>query len=217
MKHRVLTASTVALVSTGILLTGCAGQQKKLTKDDQLALAAQPQVHAIHHPPSKVFTIDSTARTLLLPVPLSVLEGMALQRDLKLEDPALRVKDRLVNALQKDLGLTNVRVVSESPKDGSAETLKATYGSGAVLEVRTRNWGLDNYRAKYSALARLTRLPDADVIWEATCKDFVVDKGKPAPAMGDLTAKEGGLLKAKLQQAADGCAEELVGWLLGKS
>jgi hypothetical protein len=210
-------ASIAVVVSTCLLLTGCAGQQTKLTKDHQLALAAQPQVHAIHHPPSKVFTIDSTGRTLFMPVLLSVYEGMAMQRDLKLEDPALRVKDRLVNALQRDVGLTNVRVVAESPKDQSAETLKATYGSGAVLEVRTRNWGLDNYRAKYSAVARLTRLPDADVLWEATCNDFVVDKGKPAPAMGDLTAKEGELLKIKLQQAADGCAEELVGWLLGKS
>jgi hypothetical protein len=206
-----------ALISTYVLLTGCAGQQTKLTKDHQLALAAQPQVHAIHHPPSKVFVIESTARSLLMPLPLSVLEGMALQRDLKLEDPAARVKDRLVNALQKDLGLTNVRVVSESPKDGSAETLKATYGSGAVLEVRTRNWGLDNYRVKYSALARLTRLPEADVLWEATCEDFVVDKGKPAPAMDALKANEGELLKAKLREGADGCAEQLVGRLLGKS
>jgi len=207
----------IVVVSTCLLLTGCAGQQTKLTKEHQLALAAQPQVHAVHHPPSRVFSIDSTARTLLLPAPLIVLEGMAMQRDLKLEDPVARVKDRLVNALQTDLGLTNVRAVSESPKDQSAETLKATFGFGAVLEVRTRNWGLDNSRVKYSALARLTRLPDADVIWEATCKDFVVDKGKPASAMADLTAKEGELLKAKLQQAADGCAEELVGWLLGKS
>ncbi|MDQ5849626.1 MAG: hypothetical protein M3544_11770, partial [Pseudomonadota bacterium] len=93
----------------------------------------------------------------------------------------------------------------------------ATFGSGAVLEVRTRNWGLDNYRVKYSAVARLTRLPDAEVLWEAACEDFVVDKGKPAPAMDALKANEGELLKAKLREGADGCAEQLVGWLVGKS
>lgn len=54
-------------------------------------------------------------------------------------------------------------------------------------------------------------------LWEATCEDFVVDKGKPAPAMDALKANEGELLKAKLREAADGCAEQLVGWLVGKS
>jgi predicted dinucleotide-utilizing enzyme len=123
------------------------------------------------------------------------------------------VKERLVQSLKDNLKLANVRVVSEIPKDTNVDTLKGLFDTGVVLDVQTRKWGIDNNRAKYSALVRLVRLSDTAVLWEAACNEAVADKEKPAPARDALVADDGALLKAKLVQAADQCASELAGWL----
>jgi hypothetical protein len=206
-------AQTAVLLAAVVLLTACAGPGTTLNREDRSALASQSQIHAVHHHAFRVFVVESTARSLFMPVPLSVLEGMALQKDYKLQDPAPRIKERLAAVLQTDFGLTNVRVVPDSPEADAAETLRSTYKNGVVLDVRTWNWGLDNYRATYQARARLIRLADSAVIWQETCKTSVADRGKPAPAMDALLAKEAELLKAKLREAADGCADHLASLL----
>lgn len=89
---------------------------------------------------------------------------------------------------------------------------KETFRTGAVLDVRTMKWGIDNNRAKYSARARLVRLADSTILWEATCNEFVADKAKPGPTMEALTANDGELLKTKLGEAADLCADQLWAW-----
>lgn len=206
-------ARTAVMLAAAVVLTACAGPGTTLNRDDRMALASQPHIHAVHHHPFRVFTVESTARSLFVPVPISVLEGMAIQKDYKLQDPAPRIKDRLAAVLQTDFGLTNVRVVSESPEADAADTLRSTYKDGVVLDVRTWNWGLDNYRATYQARARLIRLADGVVIWQETCKTSVANRGKPAAAMEALLANDAELLKAQLRQAADGCADELAGLL----
>jgi hypothetical protein len=60
------------------------------------------------------------------------------------------------------------------------------------------------------------RLSDSTVVWEAACNEVVADKDKRAPARDELVANGGELLKAKLTQAADQCANELAGWLTEK-
>lgn len=70
--------------------------------------------------------------------------------------------------------------------------------------------------SEYSALVRLVRLSDSTVIWEAACNDAVADKDKSAPSREALMADEGALLKAKLAEAADRCADELSSWLAPK-
>ena len=148
--------------------------------------------------------------------PLVVLaqaqESKKLQADLRLSDPAPRVKGRLVAMLQRDVGLKNIRTVSDVPKDDNIELLKETFQTGAVLDVRTVKWGIDNNRAKYSARVRLVRLADSAVLWEATCDDFIADKAKPSPTMEALTANDGELLKTKLGEVADLCADQLWAW-----
>lgn len=198
----------VAALGSAALLAACAGPGTTLNREDRNALASQP-IHAVHHRAMRVFVVESTARTLFLPVPVSVLEGMSLQKDHKIEDPAPRVKDRLVAVLHRDFGLNNVRSVPDSPESDDAETLRSRYESGVVLDVRTWNWGLDNYRASYQARARLIRVTDGTVLWQETCKSFVADRGKRAPSMDTLLANGAELLKGKLRDAADGCAEEL--------
>ncbi len=206
-------------IAAVLLLAGCAGQRIKLNAEDQRALASQPNVYAVHHHPGVTFVVESTAVMLFAPLAAGIMvaEGMAMQRDLKLADLAPRVKERLVRTLESELKLANVRVVPDIPQNTSVETLKKLFEGGLVLVVQTRNWGIDNYRAEYSARVRLVRLSDATVLWEAACNDAVPDKGKPAPPREELVANGGELLKAKLALAADQCASELAGWLTQKA
>lgn len=214
MKHR------MAMISTCLLLAGCAGQHTKLGNEDRAALATQP-LHAVDYGPMG-FHLESSGYTAAAVIfsPLVVVgqmaEGRELQEDLKLQDPVGRVKDRLVRGLQANFNITDVRAVTERPAQNNPESLRKAFGSGIVLEVNTRKWGIDNNRAKYSAQARLTRLPDATVLWEAACNEVVADKDKPSPSRDALRANGGELLKAKLNEAADACADQLVAWAAGK-
>jgi hypothetical protein len=222
LKKLRISRATVATVVATLVLLGCAGQRIKMSPEDQRGLASQPNIYAVHHQPGVSFLVESTGYTvvavLLSPMVAGamVAEGMGIQRDLKLPDLAPRVKERLVNSLKADSNLTNVRMVSEVPQSTNIETLKKTFDTGVVLDVQTRKWGIDNNRAKYSALVRLVRLSDSTVLWEAACNEFVADKGRSAPAREALVANDGELLKAKLREAADGCADELSAWMAGK-
>ena len=171
-----------ALAAAILVLTGCAGQRIKLNPEDQRALASQPNIYAVHHHPGVTFVVESTAVRFFAPFAAAVMvaEGMSMQSELKLADLAPRVKDRLVQTLASDLKVANVRMVSDIPPNTSVDTLKKLFDAGVVLDVQTRTWGIDNNRAKYSALVRVVRLSDATVLWEAACNEAVADKGKPA-------------------------------------
>lgn len=203
------------------LLAGCAGQQVHLAQEDRLSLLAQPQIHAVHHRPIG-FRVESTGYTTatmlvgpFISVAVAASEAADLQRDLRLEDPAARVKHRLADALQAQLKLANVRMVPEPVLFDDVELLKEKFQSGVVLDVATTQWGIDNNRAKYLGRGRLVRLADKSVLWEGTCK-VVVGADKPSPKREELVADEGALLKAHLREAADGCADQLAGWVVGK-
>ena len=216
------TSRMVMGIATLLLLTACAGQQTRLTADNRRALSTEPQIHAVHHVWTPVFMIESTVYSVAALFGSFVVmlaardEGMGLQRDYRLEDPVVRVKDRLASKLQTDFNLTNVRVVTDPPKNDGVATLKQIFQTGIVLDVRTAKWGLDNARAKYSARARLIRLSDAAILWKATC-EFTADKAQPSPKMDELKANDGILLKAKILDAADGCADQLFAWVNGQA
>lgn len=209
--------------STFTFLAACAGQPMKLTQDDLRSFSAQPQIYAVHHSPARIFWIESTGYSAsgaffpsLFVVGAQMQESVTLQKELGLADPAPRVKDRLVNRFQQHYGLKSIRVVSEPPKSDAVETLKELFQTGAVLDIRTTAWGIDNNRAKYSARIRLVQLSDSAVIWEAHCHPFIVDKSGPSPTRESLVANQGELLKAKLDAAADGCVEQLWTWAMAR-
>jgi hypothetical protein len=121
-----------------------------------------------------------------------------------------------VNSLESNLKLSNVNAVSVPVRDDDIESLKRDLNSGVVLDVRTVKWGIDNNRARYSARVRLVRLEDSSVLWEATCHDLVSGKAGATRTRAVLTANHGELLKSELGEAADACADQLAGWVIGK-
>jgi hypothetical protein len=204
-----------------VLVAGCAGQQTTLAPESLRALASQP-VYAVHYEPHEGFMIESSGYTTaaVLFSPLVVIaaaaEGRELRSQLALEDPAARAKERLLKTLQSGLRLDTVRSIAQWQKSDPTESLKKAHGTGVMLDVRTTKWGIDNNRAKYQARARLVRLSDAEVLWEATCNETVADRGRPSPTREAISADNGALLKAKLGEAADACADQLAAWAVGR-
>lgn len=202
-------------------VAACAGPQKRLATDDRKALADAPQIHVVHQAPMRIFTIEGRAQKAamffggIFGVMANVGNSMALQKELNLEDPVLRVKQRMAVALAGELGLRNVRVVEELVASDQVEELRGKLKSGLVLDVRTIEWGLHNDRAKYVGRARLLRLADSTLLWQGNC-EHVVDGDKDSPTREALVADDGALLKANLLQAAERCADALASSLAGK-
>jgi len=186
-----------------VSVTGCAGPHK-LAPDDQLSLSSQPKIHAVHHQPATIFAArEPTTTAVLLDTPAdpAVSESTRPQRE-QPEDPAPRVKSRLVGALQANLKLTNVDTVSDPLQNDDVKTLKDVFKTGVVLDVRTMKWGGDDYRGNYLVRARMVRVEDSTVLWNTTCNARWAYDGNP--------------LGAQLRKAADDCAAQLSAKALGK-
>jgi hypothetical protein len=218
MSTTVKSAITFSMLT---LLGACALQPPARMNEDELALSLQPRIVAVHYDSQRAFSVQSTGyvvAAVLLPTPLVFLaaaaDGHGLKREFALEDPVAGMKQRLVASLESSLKLTKLTSVSAPPPDEEIETLKRMFESGMVLDVRTVQWGIDNNRATYSARARLVRLVDSTVLWEATCKDSV--RGRSGANRAALVADSGKLLKSQLREAADACADQLAGWVIGK-
>jgi hypothetical protein len=189
-----------------VSITACAGPNK-LARDEQLALSSQPKIHAVHHRPAAAFAAREPITTAVLPdtpADPTVSESTRPQRE-QPEDPAPRVKSRLVGALQANLKLTNVDTISDPLQNDDVKTLKDVFKTGVVLDVRTMKWGGDDYQGNYLVRARMVRLEDSTVLWKATCNARWAYDGNP-----------GNPLRAQLRKAADDCATQLSARALGK-
>lgn len=208
--------SRIAIVLSLALLAGCAGQRTRLSEEHHKTLTTEP-VHAVHSVATAGFMVQSTGYTTagVLFSPLVVLaqaaEGASMISELGLEDPVVRVKERVLVALEGSYKIPNVIRVAQ-PVNRLASDTKSM--SGLLFEVRTIKWGIDNNRVKYAAGVRVVRLADNVTLWDAVCNDAIVDKDKPSPTADALRADKGALLKAKLNQAADACADQLAGWAI---
>lgn len=210
--------SRTVLIASLALLAGCAGQRVKMSEDHRKTLTEQP-VHAVHFVAKGGFMVESTGYSVagaLMPLVAigQAAEGMSMMSEFELQDPVLRVKERVLGALEQQYRIPNVIRVAE-PLDQLTYNYNAL--SGVVFEVRTTKWGIDNNRAKYAAGIRVIRLADRVAIWDAVCDNVVADKDKPSPSSERLRADKGALLKTKLNQAADACAEQLAGWAIERA
>jgi hypothetical protein len=147
------------------------------------------------------------------------------------EAPLDRIRERVVVRLV-ELGypaaLKQPPVMA--PSDGFAD-IRASVTAPLVLDFDSRSWGLGNLRGggepkpddpiytHHHVRARLLRLssdPNVkdQVLWQAVC-GLRGYKGDETVKLKDLLATGGVVLRQKLVTAADGCAEELVGFFQG--
>lgn len=212
-----------------LLLSGCASTLIQMDKEERSRLNNQSDIQAVHYPssfsvrtPGKAIAGGGGALGAIFSLGLYESAGDKMAKEYALEDPALRVQSRFLSSLEKDLGIKNIRIVQESPSKDSIDDLKRTAGKGMVLDFKTTQWMLfyyptdwSHYRIAYSARGRLVRLEEPKIIWQGTC-EFIGQDPKTSPTMDELVANNGALLKQKINEAADACAEQFWSHFLGR-
>ena len=131
-------------------------------------------------------------------------------------DPAIAVRERLAEAMTAKFGLH--ATADAAPANDTIGDLKGRFASSAaVLDTRTLGWQLLYYPADwshyyliYGGRARLLRLSDGKVLWEDRCIRKMPDEKPNRRTADDYRADNGALLKQKTQEAAAGCAEEMI-------
>ncbi len=213
-----------------LLMHGCGPSLIQMDKNELSRLENLSNIHAVHYPSSS-FNVRTPGKTLaggggalgsIISLGLFESAGEKMTKDYALEDPILNVQNHFLSSLETDLGLTNIRIVQESPSEDSIDELKRTVGNGMVIDFKTTQWMLyyyptdwSHYRIAYSARGRLVRLEDSQIIWQGTCESVGQDP-KTSPTMNELIANNGALLKEVISEAANACAEQLSTHFLAK-
>lgn len=213
-----------------LLMYGCAPTLIQMHPEELSHLKNQSDIQAVHYSPSP-FSIRTPGKVMaggggilgsMFSLSLFESAGGKMAKEYTLEDPALRVQNRFLSSLKQDLGITNIRIVQESPSNDSIDELKRTVGKGMVFDFKTTAWTLlyypfdwTHYRISYEARARLIRLENSRIAWQGNC-EFIGEDPKTSPTMDELKANNGAVLKTMLSEAADTCAEELLSQFFGK-
>jgi len=232
-----------------VLVAGSCAAQPTAASNDRFRLASEPTVYLIHRAAQQSFLLGRTSYAVIGGPMVAMAQthgGTTLQQGLNLVDPVSYAKDRLAERLRRDLGLTNLVVISEGvnipiipedfvPQPGQAapdETFSQKHPVGAVIEMTTQYWGLDNTRVRYYAEARLKNLAESKILLSTHCSWVILEIKLPldgARGTGDpnsvvaydpalekaLNADRGAALREGLRKAAEVCADKLAGRFQG--
>jgi len=140
-------------------------------------------------------------------------EGKQWVNTYGLEDPVLRVKSRLLSLMGNTLPSVSLRPIQEPLIDDALTAAKARGDVGIILEVSTRSWSVGNpFKSlstyQYWGQARLVDATEAKIIWQGICK-FQDDESKENYTQDQLKADNAAILKAKIAEVADSCADQL--------
>lgn len=211
-------------------IAGCAPRLIGIDRDALLRLKDQPEIRVVRHPPPG-FDLGNPGNTVLGSIfglsggsPVAGPQGTAeIARAFGLTDPARTVQDRFTASLAFELGLSSLRAVDEIAAGDGLDDLQKAFGTGVVLDLKTVRWGISpdpqfgtRYRVDYAARARLIRVEEATVVWQGAC-DASEREAERGATLGELTADDAERLTEKFRDAAQACADELLGQILGSS
>ena len=210
-----------SLLLTLLLTCGCAPKLIKMEKSELARLHDGPEIQAIHYssPPPEVGWSDpnpqSALHIFILPFELKDSHSKSKQVEgLHLEDPVWRVKERVVPSLVTVVDLKRARLVREPLVDDDLDKLRAALGKGVVIDFKTIHWAVRKAQRgnqiEYSVRARILRLEDSKNLWQGVCEDT-----RSFDSFDELMAANGMLLKMKLNQSAEACAQEILAQLPG--
>jgi hypothetical protein len=143
-----------------------------------------------------------------------------LVKSTRVPDPAVSIRETLVEALADTLGLEiadpGARVTTVRTPPAIAHDYR---GTDLVLDVRTNKWGLaptsaGRYGLVYDGTLRLIDTRSRQVIAEGGCSSGPDDAGG-APSYQALLANQGALLKDELASLAAHCADDYRKRVLG--
>jgi hypothetical protein len=212
----------VALAGT----TGCAPRAIRFGPDDLAALNRGATVAlARHQPPA--FAVETAGNSAIgsvsgvsggeLVFPGRAAGSAPIEREYGLDDPAIRVRKAVLDALTFEAGVAAAPTEVPAPADDRVEALVESAGSdGWLLDVRTLQWGLavdpkflTRYRVSLRARGRLIDLAHGRAAWQGVC-DATEHDAPIGSTLPELTAGDAEPLKKRLDQAAERCGRALV-------
>lgn len=219
-------AAWPGLVLALVLATGCASRAIHLSHEDLAALNGAATVAVARHQPP-AFGVETPGNSAI--GSLSGVSGGALvfpgqgagsepiDTEYGLDDPAIAVRDAVLDALAFEAGVTRASTDVPAPADDRVETLVASAGrEGWLLDVQTLHWGLvvdaqlwTRYRVSLEARGRLIDLARGRVAWQGFC-DATEPDAPSGSTIPELTARDAEPLKARLAAAAQRCGRALV-------
>src|SRR5258706_2691605 len=112
----------------------------KLAPDELTRLKSNGPIYAVHTEHDALFVANRTmtsggALGFLIGAALGESQGNRIARENGLRDPVYTLKELFLAALARSHGITNVKVVEQTRKDGDQriEKLRADFGDGNVL------------------------------------------------------------------------------------
>jgi hypothetical protein len=207
-----------------LLVGGCGGPQFQPLNRTTLR-ASQPRSIVAANAPLRAFTLDPQApgRGLIHAVIAMQRADQAaaeLQRVRPLVDPALTIRDRLLEGMAKRFSL---RIVNSGTSETSATSpgeLAAHYrGVDLILNVRTSDWGIravgnGNYGPAYDGEVTLIDGRSGELLARGFCSSHPVSLSG-GPSLNNLVADEAALLHDTIAAITDECVEDYRKRLLG--
>ena len=216
--------STKALIATAATALFATCVTSFAQSNDRFGLGAQPQVYLAHSTVQKDFRLDGEwSRQVSRWAPGSAFvvqaviasRGAEAEQTLELVDPVAVVKDRLAEHLKRELELTNVSVLPDGFDAEGLDAFREKTKAGVLMVAITRYWGIDDYRAKYSADVKLIDLAQSIEITSSSCPrtvENVVDSSvtrDPVARREAALANKGEALNAAFREAAVRCARQI--------
>lgn len=215
------------VIVLSLLVCGCAQKLIPIDRKEIVQLKNQAVIQVYYYPYLfKVYKMDLIgliSSDYLYQEILAESRGRKMVGDYSLDNPLSRVMDRFMSALADQL---NLKIVSQGIlASGDIDTTKGDFEkeNTMTLDFETLDWRLlffltdwTHYRVIYSVRSRLIRLTDSKVVWQGLCVVKNQDTKYHRPTMKELVENNAKLLKAKLDEAADICAEQLSEQFFGK-
>jgi hypothetical protein len=226
-----------------VLSQGCAPSLVSIDRNELAQLKDQPLINVVHYSPPKLVAktpstgIGSALGAVggivggvaggVVAAEISKTQGEKLKQQCSLEDPSIRVREKVINSCSAQMAIKNFNVVQEPLDSDEMDALRSKLGNDLVMDFKTNYWMIlptalsqwtmtRQYYVMHSTRARLIRLQDSKVMWLGSC-DFDGKKTLSTSSTWDeLIANGCSQLKANFSQAAEMCAQQLLDQLFGK-
>jgi hypothetical protein len=213
------------IVVAYVLAGGCGGPQFQPLNRTTLR-ASQPRSIVAANIPLRAFTLDPQAsggRGLINAVMVMQRADRAaaeLRRGRPLTDPALTIRERLLEGMAKRFSLQIVNSGTSETSANSPGELAANYrGVDLILAVRTSDWGIravggGNYGAAYDGEVTLVDGRSGELLARGFCSNHPVSLSG-GPGLNSLVEDEAALLHDTIAGITNECVEDYRKRLLG--
>lgn len=130
------------------------------------------------------------------------------------DDPIEEIRDQFLAAIANSLDQTKIEKLDETMTLREFERRKEEW-KPVLVEFHTDDWGVRrevtgvDYIFRYRAVAKITRLPQGEILWQGVCQVGSTWDGDRL-SFEDLIENDSAGLKKQLGKTAHLCAEQLV-------